>query len=317
MSVLQVENLDVTVTGGDQKIVEGMSFNVGAGEIVAIVGESGSGKSSACLAMIGLLSKGLEVSNGSVRIDDVELIGMGPREWRSVRGTGVGIIFQDSLAALNPVRTIGFQLSEARRLPGLENRKRAREWAIERLSALGFDEPKSVMSAYPHQLSGGMRQRVCAAIAFAGSPRVVLADEPTTALDVSLQGRMLRLLLDETRLNGSGLVLVSHDIAVVRAVADSIVVLYGGRVLEQGPASAVLKDPKSPYTRALMESVSTLDPATRGERLATIPGEFTPHSHGCPFRDRCGNAIAQCATDFPEPETDEVGRTFWCWNPKV
>ena len=237
------------------------------------------------------------------------------RDWQGVRGAELGIIFQDSLAALDPVRSIGFQMAEARRMHGGADRRTARAWAEQRLEALGFSDPPAIMRAFPHQLSGGMRQRVCAAIAFAGGPRVVLADEPTTALDVSLQGRMLRLLLDETRNAGSGLVLVSHDVSVVRAVADTVIVMYGGRVLESGPVDAVLSRPRVPYTAALLESTPTLDPERRGLPLATIPGDFTPHAEGCPFRDRCAHATPSCTDAFPEGKSDEDERTYWCWNP--
>lgn len=315
MSVLTVNDLVVTATSTGRRIVDGLSFDVEPGTIVAIVGESGSGKSTVCLAVIGLLSEGLEIEQGSITLADTDVAHARESTWRSLRGDAIGMIFQDSLAALNPVRTIGFQLREARLLHHGRDRAAARQWSVERLASLGFTDPETILASYPHELSGGMRQRVCAAIAFAGAPDVVLADEPTTALDVSLQGRMLKLLIDETRATGSGLVLVSHDMAVVEAVADHIVVMYGGRALERGPASTVLASPASPYTRALLESVPSLDPATRGRDLPTIPGEFVPHARGCPFRDRCKNAIDACGEAFPEPTHDESGRTFWCWNP--
>lgn len=311
--VLDVKGLQISVTGSDRKVLDGMSLQVHPGEVVAIVGESGSGKSTACLSLIGLLDRGLEVSAGDVRLDGERLVGLTARQWRRIRGTRLGIIFQDSLAALDPVRSIGFQMAEARRALG-GGRREAEHWALDRLEALGFSDPAAVMKSFPHQLSGGMRQRVCAAIAFAGNPRVVLADEPTTALDVSLQGRMLRLLLDQTRESQSGLVLVSHDVSVVQAVADTVVVLYGGRVLESGPADVVLTRPRVPYTLALLESIPTLDPDTRGKPLATIPGDFRQHPGGCPFRDRCLHATGKCV-ETPEPCTDEDGRTFRCWNP--
>lgn len=315
MSVLSVKDLVVTATASGRRIVDGLSFDVEPGEIVAIVGESGSGKSTVCLAVIGLLGEGLEVEEGTIQIADTDVARADERTWRTLRGSDVGMIFQDSLAALNPVRTVGFQLREARLMHHRDSRAEVREWCTRRLASLGFADPEAILKAFPHELSGGMRQRVCAAIAYAGAPDVVLADEPTTALDVSLQGRMLRLLIDETRASDSGLVLVSHDMAVVESVADHIVVMYGGRVLERGPAKAVLESPASPYTRALLASVPSLDPQTRERDIPTIPGEFVPHAQGCPFRDRCANALETCADRFPEARTDTSGRTFWCHNP--
>lgn len=315
MSVLGVKDLVVRIRGTNRRIVDTLSLTVDPGSITAIVGESGSGKSTVCLAIMGLLDEGLEVESGEILVGDTGVTDLDESVWRQLRGNRIGMIFQDSLAALNPVRTIGFQLCEARMLHRKVKRKEARQWAAARLSSLGFDDPEGTLKSYPHQLSGGMRQRVCAAIAFAGEPSVVLADEPTTALDVSLQGRMLRLLMDETRAADNGLVLVSHDMAVVSAVADNIVVMYGGRALERGPADVVLRSPRSPYTRALLASVPTLEPESRDGDLPTIPGEFTHHYEGCPFRDRCSNAIEVCSERFPDPETDSEDRTVWCWNP--
>ena len=315
MTVLSVKNLVVTASSSRRRIVDDLSFEVEPGEILAIVGESGSGKSTACLAIIGLLGEGLEIEAGVIDLAGTDVAGFDERAWRSQRGNTVGMIFQDSLAALNPVRTIGFQLREAWQKHNSGGRETAKGWARERLSSLGFTDPDAILRAYPHELSGGMRQRVCAAIAYTGEPDVVLADEPTTALDVSLQGRMLRLLIDETRATGNALVLVSHDMAVVEAVADHIVVMYGGRALERGPANVVLTEPASPYTRALMNSIPTLDPDSRGHDLPTIAGEYVPVSSGCPFRERCHRASDICSQEFPPAQTDDHGRTFWCWNP--
>lgn len=314
-AVLSVADLEVRT--GQQVIVSGISFDVQAGEVVAVVGESGSGKSTVCHAVIDLLGTGLRATRGRVLVDGQELGTLPAAERRMLRGRRVGMVFQDPLASLNPVRTIGYQLAESRVLHGLDGRRAARAWARGRLAELGFDDPDAVLRAYPHMLSGGMRQRVCIAIAFSAAPRLVIADEPTSSLDVSLQGRILRLLRQQAADDRSGLVIVSHDIKLVGALADTVLVLYGGRMLERGPAARVLGSPRSPYTAALRASVPSLDPATRGRRLATIPGEYRRGTErGCPFRSRCRRALDRCADEFPGAGHDEDAGSYWCWNPE-
>ncbi|WP_219415338.1 ABC transporter ATP-binding protein [Pseudonocardia nigra] len=318
--VLEVQELEVGVRthgqGAGPSIIRDVSFSLRAQEVVAVVGESGSGKSTLCHAVVDLLADNLTITAGTVRVGGgKDLTTASPAELRRSRGREVGMVFQDPLAALNPVRRIGAQLAEARILHGVENRSQAMQWARKQLAALGFDDPDAVLRAYPHMLSGGMRQRVCVAIAFSADPKVVIADEPTTSLDVSLQGRLLQLLLAEMSAVGSGLLLVSHDIAVVRAMADSIIVMYGGRMLERGPAAQLLTRPRSPYTRALLDALPSLDRGTRGAPLPTITGGSDGGTGtGCPFRSRCPNALDRCA-EFPPEDRDGAEHSYWCWNP--
>ncbi len=317
--ILVIDDLDVVASVGREghavPLVRGVSFSVRPGEVVAVVGESGSGKSTVCHAVVGLLATNLSVRNGSIRFRGRELVGLSDRELREVRGRQIGMVFQDPLASLNGVRKIGAQLIEARIIHGIEKRSAARRWAKRTVEQLGFKDPDATLSAYPHTLSGGMRQRICVGIAFAAEPQMVIADEPTTALDVSLQGRLLRVLLQYADSFRSSVVLVSHDIGVVRAVANRIVVMYGGRVLEVGPTDAVMAQPRSPYTKALLQALPTLDPESRGHDLPTIPGETAGAAQiGCPFAARCPRALPECSTVFPQASGDGT-HDVWCWNP--
>lgn len=305
-------------TAGDKWLVRGLSLSVRRGEVVAIVGESGSGKSTACLAIPRLLASNLRIERGSIEFDGVDLSGFNERQMRKIRGDRIGMIFQDPLAVLNPVRKVGKQLVEARRLHGHGDRRSAREWAVETLRSLGFGRPEHALQSYPHAFSGGMRQRLCVGIAFSAEPDLVIADEPTTSLDISLQGRLLRILLEKAAEHDTATLLVSHDVSVVKAVADRMVVMYGGRALEAGPTATVLSRPTSPYTTALMRSIPTMEPSTRGHRLPTIAGDsFVVGSEaGCPFAARCDRALEQCTEEFPEvTKVDDSDHYVWCWNP--
>jgi oligopeptide/dipeptide ABC transporter ATP-binding protein len=313
-ALLEVEHL--TVAPRDSRpLVADLSFTVRAGSVTALVGESGSGKSTACAAVVGLLADNLAVTDGTIRFDGDDVTRLHGRALRELRGTRIGIVLQDSLASLNPVRSIGYQLGETRRIHGVEPRGATRGWVRRALTQLGFTDPDRAAKSFPVQLSGGMRQRVCIGIGFSAEPRLVIADEPTTALDTSLQGRILRLLLRYRDDLDTGVLLVSHDVAVVRAVADQVVVLYGGRMLEAGRADAVLGSPASPYTAALLRSVPTMDPATRGEPLTTIAAGAIA-STGCPFAPRCPRALPKCHETFPEVDEAATGQRVWCWNPE-
>jgi oligopeptide/dipeptide ABC transporter ATP-binding protein len=301
--LLSVDDLTVSVEapgGGRRRLVDSVSFEVRRGEVLALVGESGSGKSTVCLAITRLLGSGVSIERGSIRLEQTDLVKLSPKAIRRVRGKRIGMVFQDPLASLNPVRTIGFQLREPRRIHRQGDRKSLRLWVRQTLASLGFSQPEHAAGSYPSTFSGGMRQRTCIGIAFAASPDLVIADEPTTALDISLQGRLLRLLLDHRENVGTAIILVSHDIDVVGAVADRVVVLYGGRKLESGPTDAVLRSPASPYTRALLAAVPHMDPSRRGHPLPTIEGGGTVEpSEGCPFAPRCPRALERCREEFP------------------
>ena len=312
--LLEVAGLTIAPQRG-RPLVDDLSFSVAAGSVTALVGESGSGKSTACAAVVGLLAENLQVTGGAIRFDGADITRLSGHALRKLRGARIGVVLQDSMASLNPVRSIGYQLGETRRIHRMEPRDATRGWARRVLAQLGFTSPHRAARSFPVELSGGMRQRVCIGIGFSAEPQLVIADEPTTALDTSLQERILRLLLRYRDELGTGVLLVSHDVGVVRAVADHVVVLYGGRMLEAGPAGAVLTAPASPYTAALLRSVPAVDPATRGEPLPTIPtGPIA--AAGCPFAPRCARALPKCHDTPPEAEEPEPGHRVWCWNPE-
>jgi oligopeptide/dipeptide ABC transporter ATP-binding protein len=304
-----------------QAVVQNVSFSVGPGEVVALVGESGSGKSSVCRAVLRLLPRGLTQSEGQIRIGDTVVTDLSERQMTAVRGRLVGSVFQDPLSALDPVRRSRPQLMEPRRIHfGRRPKAEEREWAAMTLSELGFADGRRVLAAYPHELSGGMRQRVCIGIAYAAEPRLVIADEPVTSLDVSLQRRVLDLVLQRRRETDSSLLIVSHDMEVVRAVADRVVVMYAGRVMESGPTEQLLSDPRHPYTRYLIDSerASRLGrdawralALEQGSRWSVSP----KRGDGCPYWGSCARAVGQCADRFPDRAEPEPQRELWCWNP--
>jgi oligopeptide/dipeptide ABC transporter ATP-binding protein len=320
-ALLRVERLRVHAeagSGGGRDLIKDLSFEVRPSEVLAIVGESGSGKSTICLSILGLLGTNVAVPEGSIRLGDVDLANAPERTLRRVRGAKIGVVFQDPLASLDPVRSVGSQLIEARIIHGLSRRKEAKLWAQDMLRTLRFAEPKRAMRAYPGTFSGGMRQRICVGIAFSAQPQLVIADEPTTSLDVSLQGRVLRLILDHAADYGTSVILVSHDVSVVRSVSDRVMVMYGGRQLERGTTQRVLNRPASPYTRALLGAIPRIDPEQRGKPLATI-GSSTGHvgDNGCPFAGRCPKVLDRCRTEFPHERRvgGDPDHAVWCWNP--
>ena len=316
--MLEVDGLSVATTGRNSRaLVRDLSFSVRPGEVMALVGESGSGKSTACLSVARLLARNLQITSGRILFKGDDLVRASEATMRRIRGAEIGVVFQDPLAALDPVRRIGSQLAEARVLHHVESRSAAKTWASATLRSLGFRANQNAMRSYPVFLSGGMRQRVCVGIAFSAEPSLVIADEPTTSLDVSLQGRLLRLLLDYRDRFGTAVILVSHDVGVVRAVADRVVVMYGTRALEAGPTHDVLTHPASPYTKALLDAIPGLDAGRRGQPLPTLAAHdgTVLASAGCPFVDRCPRALPRCREEFPPPTTTVSGSTVWCWNP--
>lgn len=311
--VLHIDGLSVRDDHG-KYIVENATLTLRKRRVMGIIGESGSGKSTLCKAITDLLAPGLTASDGIVRyagrsipISDVA----------GLRGRHVGMVFQDPLSSLNPLRKIGWQLGETREIHRIDPPAEVGPWVHETLADLGFRDTEAVADAYPHQLSGGMRQRICVGIAFSGEPKVVLADEPTTALDVSLQGKVLRLLLDDCRESDASLVLISHDVRVISDTSDDVTVMYGGRILEQGSASEVLESPRSPYTKALLDSVPELTSALTEAPMKFIPPADTdqPAIRGCPFAGRCLSEVAACRTSFPSASVEASGHTVWCHNP--
>jgi oligopeptide/dipeptide ABC transporter ATP-binding protein len=308
--ILSVRDLRVTFATptGPAPAVRGVSLDLYPGDAVAVVGESGSGKSVTMLAMLGLL-RGAVIS-GSARFRDTELVGLDPAKLRDIRGSKLSMIFQDPMTSLNPVLTVGRQLSLVMKahVPWM-SKKTAAARAIELLDQVAIAQPHRRVHSYPHELSGGMRQRVMIAMAIANHPEVLIADEPTTALDVTVQAQIMELLDDLRREHHLALVLITHDLGVVAGSTDRVNVMYAGRIVETGTVGAVFHDPGHPYTRGLLACLPRLD--SRHEVQVSIPGvPATPQSlpSGCPFHPRCRYAIASCSEE--EPELAPYGETM-------
>ncbi|MFD7307968.1 ABC transporter ATP-binding protein [Promicromonospora sp. NPDC059942] len=302
--MLEVTGLGVALPAGT--VVDRVSFTVLAGRTTGLIGESGSGKTMTAMAVVGLLPDAA-VASGEVRWKSQDLLTAPERRRRQVRGREIGVVFQDPSAALDPIQTVGRQVGEILRRAG-RPRAEVRARVLELLARVGLPEPERQAGSYPHELSGGMRQRVMIAIALAGRPELVIADEPTTALDVTTQARILALLADLRDREGLAMILVSHDLRVMAHVADEVVVMYAGRVCEQGPARAVLDRPHHPYTRALAGNVPAVTSRTAiAEPLPGAPASpFDPPS-GCPFHPRCPMARARCATEVPALREIDTG----------
>jgi dipeptide transport system ATP-binding protein len=303
MALLKIRNLNVEfATGrGVLKAVDSLDLDVDAGEVLGIVGESGSGKSVAMLAVMGLIAFPGKVRADAVELDGQDLLALSDRQRRRVVGRDIAMIFQEPMTSLNPCFTVGFQITEALAAHEGGSRDQLRTRAVELLDQVGIPAPESRLSAFPHQLSGGMNQRVMIAMAIACSPRLLIADEPTTALDVTIQAQILELLTRLQRERGMALVLITHDMGVIAETADRVAVMYAGRIAEIGPVGAVIADPQHPYTVGLMGSIPKVGRNER--RLAQIDGampRLNAIPSGCAFRLRCPEAFARCATERPE-----------------
>jgi peptide/nickel transport system ATP-binding protein len=308
--VLRVDDLRVTVGGGTEAVRQ-VSLTLHKGESLGLVGESGSGKTLTCRAVLGVLPSGAAVAGGRITLDGTELTTLDRRGWDRIRGGRVAAVFQDPASYLNPSLTIGRQLAEQLRLKRGLPRGETRAAAVELLTAMGLRRPAAVFGQYPHELSGGMLQRALIAIAVAGDPGLLVADEATTALDPAVQAEVLELLADLRARRGLALLLVSHDLAVVAEVCDRVAVFYAGEIVEQGPTADVIANPRHPYTEALLRVASLGD--WRRRDLAVIPGrppEPGAYPPGCRFAARCGFASDRCTSDVGLSEVD--GRTVRC-----
>jgi oligopeptide/dipeptide ABC transporter ATP-binding protein len=302
-ALLVVDNLTVTFPTDDGAVnaVRGVSYTLRSGEAMGIVGESGSGKSVSSLAVMGLLPKNAQIS-GSIRFRGTELLGMSEREYGRVRGKQIAMIFQDPLTSLNPVYTVGYQIAEAVLAHNDVSKGAARARAIELLKLVGIPFPEQRVDNYPHELSGGMRQRIVIAIAMANNPDVIIADEPTTALDVTVQAQVLEALEAARAETGAALVLITHDLGIIAGHAESVCVMYAGKLVETGSVEDVFYRPRMPYTLGLLGSLPRLD---RAERARLTPIKGSPPSllnlpPGCPFTPRCPLARDVCDRDEPE-----------------
>jgi oligopeptide transport system ATP-binding protein len=316
--VLSVRDLVVEFPTGDGVVaaVNGVGFDLAAGETLAILGESGSGKSVTAQAVMGLVERPGRVVAGTVVFDGRELLGAPAEERRKVRGSGLAMVFQDPLSALNPVWSVGFQIGELFRVHRGLSRTESRRRAVELLERVRIPAAAARVGEYPHQFSGGMRQRVMIAMALALGPKVLIADEPTTALDVTVQAQILELLDDLRAETGMGLLMITHDLGVVAESADRVAVMYAGRIVETGPTDAVLASPAHPYTEGLLASVPR-GQAGREERLRPIPGappSLARIPPGCPFHPRCPYAVDRCRVEHPPLVAVGSGdRAAACW----
>jgi oligopeptide/dipeptide ABC transporter ATP-binding protein len=303
---------------GVLRAVDGASFDVEAGEAVGVVGESGSGKTMALRALVGLLPRTARIAGGSVEFDGVDLLQVGEDERRALRGRSIAMIFQEPMTALNPVMRVGEQIGEGPRVRLGYDRRRARERALELMRMVGIPDPEQRAGAYAHELSGGMRQRVMIAIALSMEPKLILCDEPTTALDVTIQDQILKLLASLRERLGVSIVFVSHDLAVIAQTCRRVAVMYAGQVIETGPVETVFREPRHPYTLSLLRSVPDVDDVR--ELLSTIPGappDLANPPSGCRFHPRCAFARPDCVEGaFPlRPLGD--GRATACIYPEL
>ncbi|MGW3999317.1 ABC transporter ATP-binding protein [Amycolatopsis sp. NPDC004772] len=319
MALLEVRDLSVVFQRrGEQPFtaVEGVSFDVEPGQTVGLVGESGCGKSVTSLAIMRLLAKRGNKVSGSVRFEGTDLLSLSDREMRDRRGRDLGMVFQDPLSSLNPVIPIGLQITEVLERHRGMSRKAASVEAVDLLDKVGIPDPSRRLSEYPHQLSGGMRQRALIAIALACRPRLLIADEPTTALDVTIQAQILALLRELVQDTGTALIMITHDLGVVAGLCDEVNVLYGGKIVERAQRHQLFAEPRHPYTHGLLASIPRLD-AGRGEKLIPIRGSVAdniPWDHGCAFAPRCPNALPVCREVQPQLVPDQGG-LLRCHNP--
>jgi oligopeptide/dipeptide ABC transporter ATP-binding protein len=319
MALLEVEDLTVSFAAADRRVtvLDGISFTLDAGEIVGLVGESGCGKSITAMSVMRLLpSPPSRVDRGGIRFDGTDLLSLDERGMRAMRGNRIGMIFQEPMTSLNPTFTVGWQIDEALRLhtklDGAERRARC----LELMGLVGIGAAERRLGQYPHELSGGLRQRIMIAMALACGPRMIIADEPTTALDVTIQAQILDLLLTLRRDLGTAILIITHDLGVVAEYCDRVVVMYAGKVVETAPVASLFAHPRHPYTTGLLASMPRLD-GGRGP-LASIPGMVpSPGNHppGCPFADRCPNVLPSCAAEMPPLQAGSDGHAFACWNP--
>ncbi len=317
MALLEVRNLQTSffTDNGEVRAVNGVSFNLDHGKVLGIVGESGSGKSVTAYSVMQILAPTAVIKEGSsIKFDGEELVGKSEKAMRHIRGGKISIIFQDPMTSLNPTYTIGHQLIEAILLHTKRTKKEAWERAVEMLRLVNVNEPEKRMKQYPYEFSGGMRQRVMIAMALACEPDILIADEPTTALDVTIQAQILDLMRDLQKKLGMAIILITHDLGVVAQMCDEVIVMYAGSICEQGTADEIFYNPKHEYTKGLMRSIPTAD--TAGKKLQPITGtpiDLLNMPKGCPFAPRCENAMKICLTQRAERMLINEDHASACW----
>jgi oligopeptide/dipeptide ABC transporter ATP-binding protein len=318
--LLEVDDLKTyfTLAHGEVRAVDGVSFKLAAGRTIGVVGESGSGKSVLARSIIGLLPAGIaNRAGGRILFAGRDLRRLGEREMRRIRGRDIAMIFQDPLTSLNPVMTIGRQIVQVLRQHTNLSTAQAKARAVELLDEVGIPDPGQRVQEYAHRMSGGMRQRIVIAIALACNPRLLIADEPTTALDVTVQAQILDLLRRLQDRHGMAMILITHNLGVVAEMCDDVAVMYAGRMVEQGNVGDILGRPRMRYTHALLQSVPRLENESH-VRLPVIPGQppnLIAPQPGCRFAPRCSHGLARCKAETPAETDIGVGHRFSCWNP--
>ncbi|MBI2501336.1 MAG: ABC transporter ATP-binding protein [Deltaproteobacteria bacterium] len=318
MSLLKVTDLqtDFRIRGGFIRAVDGVSFSIEAGETLGIVGESGSGKSVTSLSLLGLIPQPPgRITGGTAYFEGKDLLQLPEEDLRKIRGNKIAMIFQDPMTSLNPFLTVGRQLTEVLEVHQNKSHREARRLAIEMLDQVGISDATRRIDAYPHQLSGGMRQRVMIAIALLCRPSLLIADEPTTALDVTIQAQILDLLRKIQSEMGMALILITHNLGVVTGICDRVLVMYAGHVVEESPMGSLFQHPRHPYTRALLRSVPRLDEGKSGrlEAIRDQPPDLSRLPVGCRFHPRCDFAVERCSIEEPTLDIVTAGHRSACW----
>ena len=316
MALLEVRDLHTAFTtpAGTVNAVNGVSFNLERGKVLGIVGESGSGKSVTAYSIMQILEKNGKIVSGSIKIDGQELVGAGEKVMKTVRGNKISIIFQDPMTSLNPTYTVGHQLMEAITLHTNRNKKQAWDRAVEMLRLVNVNEPEKRMKQYPYEFSGGMRQRVMIAMALACEPDILIADEPTTALDVTIQAQILELMQSLQKELGMAIIMITHDLGVVAQMCDEVIVMYAGSICEQGTADEIFYNPCHEYTKGLMRSIPTVNnDDTRLEPISGTPIDLLNMPKGCPFAPRCDAAMKICLRERCERMEINENHAAACW----
>ncbi|MGO0062769.1 ABC transporter ATP-binding protein [Brevibacillus fluminis] len=315
--LLEVNGLTVNFRNDHREItvVHNISFHINQGETVGVVGESGCGKSITSLSIMQLVpTPPGRIASGEIRYKGTNLLSLKSKEMNQIRGNEISMIFQEPMTSLTPVFTIGRQLDEVIRLHTKASKKEAKERSIDMLKLVGISRAEQIYASYPHELSGGMRQRVMIAIGLACNPNLLIADEPTTALDVTIQAQILDLMRELKEKTGSSILFITHDLGVVAEMCDRVIVMYAGEIVEEADVDTIFNDPRHPYTRGLLASIPKIEEKKR--HLYSIPGQVPPAgsiTQGCRFRDRCDSAIDRCATDNPALVAVAANHACRCW----
>jgi oligopeptide/dipeptide ABC transporter, ATP-binding protein, C-terminal domain len=299
---------------GVTRSVDGVSFEIKPGEVLGIVGESGSGKSVTSFSVMGLIGEPGRIEGGQLLFEGQDLTKLSKREMRNIQGNSIAMIFQEPMTSLNPLLKVGFQIAENIALHQKTDKKTAKARSIEMLRKVGIPRPEAVAKSYPHELSGGMRQRVMIAIALSCNPKLLIADEPTTALDVTIQAQILRLMMELRAELNTSIMIITHDLGVIAEIADRVIVMYAGQVVEEGNVYELFRSPCHPYTKGLMNSTPSIDEKRR--RLESIPGTVPVSSNmpeGCRFHPRCAHAMDKCVKQPPPLTHTSTGGSVRCW----